>query len=334
MTQHSHQTAPTRFVEANGIRFAYRRFGKAPDFDPELFLDGIDPQYWAELNDSIGGVPLVFNQHFTGTMDHWDPAVTDGLAQGREVILFNNAGVSSSSGEVPPTFEEMGANAIAFIKALELKKVDVLGFSIGGFVAQEITLQAPDLVRRLVLVGTGPRGGQNMATLTPEAQQIFSATYKVPEEIWLKVHFTDSEASQAAGREFLKRFLRRTENRDPEVNEKVAPAQIEAIGKWGVQREGSYEYLKTMLQPTLVINGDNDVIIYPINSWILQQNIPNAQLIIYPDANHGSQYQYPERFVRHVSDFLSEGEPYVPDFVSEFDAAAPAVLEFAQQSGS
>src|SRR3979490_2642727 len=279
---HNHQTATTQFVEANGIRFAYRRFGKS------------------------GGVPLVFNQHFTGTMDHWDPLVTDGLAATREVILFDNAGISNSSGEVPTTFEEMGANAIAFIKALGLKQVDVLGFSIGGFVAQEITLQAPELVRRLVLVGTGPRGGQNMATFTPEAQQIFGATYKVPEELWLKVHFTDSEASQAAGREFLKRFLRRAENRDPEVNEKVAPAQIEAIGKWGVQREGSYSYLKTILQPTLVINGDNDVIIYSINFWVLQQNIPNAQLIIYPDANHGSQYQYPERFVRHASLFLSE----------------------------
>ena len=282
MTHHNHQTAPTRFVDAAGVRFAYRRFGKA------------------------GGVPLVFNQHFTGTMDHWDPLVTDGLAATREVILFNNTGISSTNGEVPASVEEMGANAIAFIKALGLQQVDVLGFSIGGFVAQEITLQAPELVRRLVLVGTGPRGGQTMATLTPEAQQIFGATYKVPEEIWLKLHFTDSKPSQAAGREFLKRFLCRTENRDPAVNEKVPPAQIEAISKWGVQREGSYEYLKTILQPTLVINGDNDVIIYAINSWILQQNIPNAQLIIYPDANHGSQYQYPERFVRHVSMFLSE----------------------------
>jgi pimeloyl-ACP methyl ester carboxylesterase len=282
MTTYTHQTAPTQYLEARGIRFAYRRFGKA------------------------GSVPLVFNMHFTGTMDHWDPAVTDGIAQEREVILFNNAGISSSSGEVPTTFQGMGANAIAFISALGLKQVDVLGFSIGGFVAQEITLQAPERVRRLVLVGTGPRGGQNMATLTPDAQQIFGDTYRVPEEIWLKVHFTDSEVIQAAGREFLKRFLRRTENRDPEVNEKVAPAQIEAIGKWGVQREGPYEYLKTIRQPTLVINGDNDVIIYSINSWILQQHIPNAQLIIYPDANHGSLYQYPERFVRHVSMFLSE----------------------------
>src|SRR5258708_38783329 len=153
---HTHQTAPTRFVEANGIRFAYRRFGK-PD-----------------------GVPLVFNQHFTGTMDHWDPSVTDGIAKDREVILFNNAGISSSFGEVPTTFEKMGANAVAFIKALKLAKVDVLGFSIGGFVAQEIALQAPDLVRRLILVGTGPRGGEGMATLTPEAQEIFGASHEKP----------------------------------------------------------------------------------------------------------------------------------------------------------
>src|SRR6201998_3984191 len=135
MTQHSHQTAPTQFVEANGIRFAYRRFGKA------------------------GGVPMVFNLHYMGTMDYWDPAVTDGLARDREVILFNNAGVSSSSGEVPTTLGEMGANAVAFVKALGLTQVDVLGISIGGFVAQEITLQAPELVRKLILVGTRPPGG-------------------------------------------------------------------------------------------------------------------------------------------------------------------------------
>ena len=280
MTTHTHQTAPTQFVEADGVRFAYRRFGKT------------------------GGVPLVFNQHFTGTMDHWDPAVTDGLAQEREVILFNNAGVSSTSGEVPTTFQGMGANAIAFIKAIKLTKVDVLGFSIGGFVAQEITLQAPNLVRKLVLVGTGPRGGQSMGTLTPEAQQIFAATYDPPDHLWLAVHFTPSEASQAAGREFLQRFRRRIKGRDPDVNEKVAPAQLEAIGKWGVAQK-SFDYLKEIKQPTLVVNGGKDVIIYTANSFILQQNLPNAQLILYPDANHGSQYQYPELFVHHVSLFLS-----------------------------
>jgi pimeloyl-ACP methyl ester carboxylesterase len=281
VTSHSHQTAPTQYVEANGIRFAYRRFGKTR------------------------GVPLVFNIHFTGTMDHWDPAVTDGIAQGREVILFNNAGISSTSGEVPESIEEMAANAAAFIRALGLTQVDVLGFSMGGLIAQTLALAEPKLVRRLILVGTGPRSGDSMESLTPEAQEIFGASYAEPDHLWLRVHFSPSEASQAAGRKFLQRFRLRNENRDPEANEKVAPAQLAALAKWGAPRENPYDYLHALTQPTLVVNGDNDVIIYSINSWILQQNIPNAQLIIYPDANHGSLYQYPERFVTHVTQFLS-----------------------------
>jgi pimeloyl-ACP methyl ester carboxylesterase len=277
MTQHNHQTAPTQFVEANGIRFAYRRFGKP------------------------GGAPLVFNQHFRGTMDYWDPAVTDRLAKNREVILFNNAGVSSSSGKVPTSFQEMGANAIAFIEALGLTKVDVLGFSIGGMVAQEFTAQAPELVRRLILVGTGPRGADMS---TSKSAEIFAGTYDPPEHLWLAVHFSRSPSSRAAGFAFLKRKLLR-QDRDPEVNVEAAAAQQEAVGQYIAPAESVLAYLKDIHQPTLIVQGSNDVIIPTVNSYILQQNLPNAQLIVYPDANHGSFYQYPELFVSEADQFLA-----------------------------
>src|ERR1700716_3555403 len=165
MSNYTHQTAPTQFVEA-GIRFAYRRFGAKPD------------------------IPLLFFMHFTGTMDHWDPAVTDGCAQDREVILFDNAGVSSSSGDVPTSVEEMAQHAAAFIDALGIKKVDALGFSIGGTVAQQLTLDRPDVVRNPSLVARGPRSGEGMASFTPEAQEIFGAKSDPPAELWLRVFFT------------------------------------------------------------------------------------------------------------------------------------------------
>src|ERR1700726_1651269 len=193
-------------------------------------------------------------------MDYWDPTVTDGLARGREGVLFKNAGVSRSSGEVPTTVEQMGANGAAFTRALGVNKADILGFSIGGMVAQEIALQAPDLVRKLILLGTGPRGGQGMESLTQAAGRLFGAAYDTPEHVWLAVQFSPSAAGQAAGREFLKRTHLRREGRDPEGNDKVWPAQVEAPDKWGVQQKGSYDYLKTIKQPTLVVNGSNDVI--------------------------------------------------------------------------
>src|SRR5712692_9165307 len=207
MSTYTHKTAPTQFVEAAGIRFAYRRFGAKID------------------------IPLLFFMHFTGTMDHWDPAVTDGFAQDREVILFNNAGVSSSSGEVPTSIEEMAQHAAAFIDALGIKKLDALGFSIGGFVAQQFTMDRPDIVRKLILVGTGPRSGEGMASLTPEGQDIFGAKYDPADEVWLRAFFTPSERSQAAGRKYLERQRTRKVNRDPLPNEKVAPAQLAALQK-------------------------------------------------------------------------------------------------------
>src|SRR5437899_5597324 len=215
MNNYTHQTAPTQFVEANSIRFAYRRFGKA------------------------GGVPLVFSQHYIGTMDYWDPTVTDGLARDREVILFNNAGVSSSSGKVPTTFEQMGANAIAFIKALGLKQVDLFGFSIGGMVVQEITLQAPDLVRRLIVDGAGPRGGQGMELIAQATGRLFGAhPNDPPESVWLAVKFSPSAAGQAAGREFLKGTHRRQEGRDPEVTTRCRPPRSKRLASGASSKRG------------------------------------------------------------------------------------------------
>lgn len=277
-------TVPTQFVEANGIRFAYRRWGKP------------------------GGIPLVFNQHFAGNLDNWDPAVLDGLTPEREVILFNNAGIASSTGEAPSTFAEMARNAEAFIDALGLKQIDLLGFSIGGMVAQQIVIDRPELIRKLILIGTAPRNldaGNGEGHITPETASIFGAAYNPPENLWLKVFFTDSEASQSAGRAFLKRYLSRTENRDASISEKVAPAQIAAVGEWGAQPGERFTYLKNIHHPTLVVSGNHDVIVYTVNSLHLVQNLPNAKLILYPDSNHGSWYQNHEEFVFEANRFLN-----------------------------
>jgi pimeloyl-ACP methyl ester carboxylesterase len=278
---YTHHTAPTQFVDAAGVKFTYRRFGKK------------------------AGVPIALNMHFTGTMDDWDPAVTDGLAAHREVIIFNNAGISGTSGETPHSIYEMARYAEAFVDALGLSQIDLLGISMGGLIAQQVVIDRPELVRKLVLVGTGPKGGETMQSLTPEATEIFGSAYANPEDLWLKVHFSPSEKSQAAGRKFLERKLLRTEGRDPQVKETVAGAQVAALSSYNVITDDRYADLKKIKQPTLVVNGSNDIIIYTINSYILQQHLPDATLILYPDSNHGSLFQYPEWFTADVNSFLN-----------------------------
>jgi pimeloyl-ACP methyl ester carboxylesterase len=281
MTQYTHDTTPTQYAEGGGTRFAYRRFG-----NPEQ-------------------PPLVFFQHFMGTMDDHDPALSDAFAADREVILFNNTGVASSTGTVPDTIEAMARDAITFTDAIGLTTIDIIAHSMGGLIAQEVTLARPDLVRRLVLAGTAPRGGEGLGTLPAWVADLFTRTYDQQEDMWLPILFAPTPTSQAAGRAYIKRILTRAD-RDTPVSSQSIAAQSAALAAYGAAKDPSYAHLKGLQLPVLVINGTNDIVIPTINSYILQQFLPNAELILYPDANHGSHFQYPQLFTRHTRIFLDE----------------------------
>jgi pimeloyl-ACP methyl ester carboxylesterase len=277
---HTHDTAPTRFVEAGGIRFAYRRFGNPI------------------------GTPIVLLQHFMGNLDNFDPAITDAIAMGREVILTDNAGVGLSSGAAPETVAGMARDAASLIDALGHEHVDLFGHSMGGYVAQQIAVDRPDLVRRLILVGTGPRGGDGMGELASDVAPLFGEVYDPQDLMWLPIMFAPSEASQAAGRRYLERVRARTEDRDVPVSEVTVAAHSAAAREWGGAAPDSFEYLQGISHPALVVNGSDDIVVPTINSYILQQNLPNAELILFPDSNHGSHFQFTERFSRYVTDFV------------------------------
>ncbi len=271
-------TAPNRFVEAEGIRFAYRSFG-----------DG-------------DGVPLVLLPHSRGNMENWDPIFLERLSDRRRVILFDNVGVGLTNGQMPRTFTVSASYAASFIRALNLERVDALGFSIGGCIAQELAASHSGLVRRLVLAGTAPRGGEGM---NDRPDSLISLVMGPPsKESFLKIFFANSEASQQAGLTFLERMQRRKDGRSPPMSEAASKSQAAARDAWGAEKDPNYEHLQKIAQPTLIANGNADIMMPTVNSWHLYRNMRNAKLILYPDSAHGFLFQYPDAFAHDVVDFL------------------------------
>jgi pimeloyl-ACP methyl ester carboxylesterase len=275
-------TAPNETAAAaNGVHYAYRRFG----------------------NTGTSALPLVFFQCYRGNLDLWDPVLVDTIAEQREVILVDNVGVGGSTGAVPSTVEEMAVGAVAFTDALGLKKFDVLGFSMGGFVAQEVALIRPHQVRRIVLAGTGPRGGRNCHLWTGEILEAAIRDEQGAEDV-LTLFFERTETSRAKGAEYLQRIFSREQDRDTPTDLAARDAQLSTISAWGVPDASRLARLAGITQPVLVANGDNDVMVPTENTHLLGEHLPNAEVSIYPDAAHGFLFQYPAEFAREVNEFL------------------------------
>ena len=279
--EQSYSELPNSAVSAaNGIDYAYRDTG------------GHD-----------GAVPLVLLQHFRGNLDSWDPGLVDALARTRRVITFDNAGVGGSTGTTPDTIEQMARDAIAFVAALGLSQVDLLGFSIGSFVAQEIALRRPALVRRLVLASSAPQGAPDMHGWAARVIGAVGTPRTTPEE-YLGVFFAASEASQQAGKEALGRMYARTENRDAATSWVTREAQYDAVCAWGIPDHSALERPGAIEMPVFVANGDSDPMILPRYSYLLAGLIPQARLKIYPDSAHGFLFQHGAEFAADVTGFL------------------------------
>src|SRR5262245_2087186 len=285
----SNTTAPTEFLQGSNETYAYRRFGSGP------------------------ARPLLCLQHFIGTLDNWDPAVTDPLATVREVILLDNAGVGRSTGKVPTTVGRMAAHVLDFLDALRLDSCDVLGFSLGGMVAQQMVLDRPSIFRRMILVGTAPRGGDDIMHLEKPslARHLGDPTLK-GYTVLQKIFFAPTASSQAAGEAFIERLAQRTEDLDAPSGADVAAAQMAAFREWEQSSGALFADLTAIRQPTLVVNGIHDDMIRVSNSYRLVENLPNAMLLVYPDSGHGSLFQFHDSFTRHAAAFLASDSLYAP----------------------
>ena len=270
------ETAPTLYVEGGGIRFAYRLLGPST------------------------GTPLLLLQHFSGNIDAWDPAVVNALATDRPVIAFDNAGVGRSTGQTPDNVAAMARDAVDFISLLGLSEVDLLGFSLGGCIAQQMAAEHGRLVRKLILVGTAPRGGEEH--LLAVLQDAFSQT-EAP-DIRLPLFFTKSSASQSAGLAFLKRAKARVEDRDTDKGSAVTDPQAKALITWCATPDPEHAILRAITQPALVVCGSHDTMLPADNAYTMFKALSDAQLILYPDSSHGALFQHHDLFVSHVMTFL------------------------------
>jgi pimeloyl-ACP methyl ester carboxylesterase len=280
----SQLTAENRYVDIEGATLVYRRFGA----------------------DDTDAPPLVCLQHFRGNLDNWDPALVDRLASDREVILVDNRGVGGSTGVVPDNVADMARDVLGFVDALELRRIDLLGFSLGGYVAQEVVLVRPRLIRRIVLAGTAPRGAPRIHRWSDDVYTLATQD-ELDANRFIKLFFSGSRESRDKGLRFLKRITERTTDRDQPTDLGTRDAQLEAFARWGVPDPCKLARLAAITQPTFVAAGDNDTLMITENSHLLAEHLPHAQLRIYPDAGHGFLDQYPEQFADHVRAFLNGG---------------------------
>lgn len=275
----SWKNVPTRTITAGGIEFAYR-----------------------DLGQDKPGTPVVFLVHLAAVMDNWDPRVVDGFAAKHRVVVFDNRGVGASSGSPANSIEQMAEDAITFIKAMGFEQVDLFGFSMGGMIAQEIVQMEPQLVRKIIITGTGPAGGVGIS-------KVARVTYLDMVRGWLShqdpkqfLFFTRTPNGIRAGREFLARLQERSENWDKKITIRALQAQLKALRSWGSKRP---EDLSGVHQPVLVANGDSDRMVPSSNTYDLARRLPNSELVIYPDSGHGAVFQFHADFVPKALEFLA-----------------------------
>lgn len=271
------KTAPTHTIAAGGVEFAYRQLGPS------------------------SGVPVVFLTHLAAVLDNWDPRVVDGIAARHRVITFDNRGVGASSGATPKTIERMASDAVTFIHALGFDQVDLFGFSMGGMIAQVIAQQQPRLVRKMIIAGTGPAGGEDIDKVTRISYLDTARGLLTGQDPKQFLFFTRTANGRRAGKEFLARLEERTNDRDKAISVASFRAQLKAIHRWGRDKPAD---LASIHQPVLVLNGESDKMVPTKNTVDLDRRLPNSQLVLYPDAGHGGVFQFHEDFVKRALEFL------------------------------